>query len=827
VATEIRIITPEQAQRFAHLFRGRSDTFSILPPPFLSGGNRIAGKLSIAIHRDHLTGLPIQLPLKGNPVDAFSLAVYPSVPPDNHCFWACADIDEENRESVIRLIRVLHEMGLEAVAEVSKGKGMHLWVFFTGPVSSARARALLREARRRAGNPPGEDYPKTLVTPSTPWGVPVNLPYSPTAPRGRRVGIDLDAGALLTLDEFLDRAEAASFSPEQFEEVWFATGLPEPPLVNADEDPFPIHSSEARTLPEGMRFPFNPCARKLLASGASQGQRNSSAFRLAIHHKLSGFPIEEAMAELLRWNRERNSPSLTEKELADTVRSAFRSSSATLGCEEEPFRSLCERSCPVYLNQHPEELREWVEALRANQRTHAETDEGTENVNSQKSDDGAEMTDSSKSEGREETVNDAPDFNRSDLGRPAVPPLVWSGFLADYRKTLAPTTEAPEAYFLGVGLALMGEAVGRRSWVQYGDRLFPNWFVLLLGDSGVDRKSHCLKKGQRLLSETLSEIRVLDAISSAEGFLQAMTDFKPGDDPPTAEDPLDGIPTLLVVEEFTAILKKALQKATGNITELLRNAYDNLPMLSVPTRQNSLWVKDPYLCLISATTPDDLGTYMTLNDAANGFGNRFAYFSGPRDGKPRPLPPSPSPAAWESLKLRLMRLRNQAQGEMLLSKEAQDRWEDHYIRVLFPRGHQTGRLSQLTQRVAQFAMKAALLYALDRGVPAIETEDIERGIALSEYLVKTACYVAGELAESQEVRYERKIIKALQQIGPATRPELRRKIGGSNVPTLPYNRIMDALVKEGTVLQRGAFFALADQAETLDGMMGGANEQPG
>ncbi len=795
-------VTSQQVKRFADLFKGRSQVYSLLPPPYEKGGHQVKAGLTLRHYELHLTGEAVPLPFPGKPKGALSLAVYPSLPPDNLCYWACTDHDAPDRNATLHLSRELEALGLPTVAEISKGKGAHLWAFFPDGVPSARARALLNEARRRAGNPPGEDFPKVLITPTTPWGVPVNLPYSPTASQGRRVGVDLETGQLFTLDDFLVRAERVRLSTAAFTAAWKNAGLPEPALTNASEEgrPFilrPLAGTDARTEAGtgSDRSPLHPCARALLERGTPAGQRNTAAFRLAIHHKQAGHPVEAAMARLKAWNEGRNGEPLPEKELADTVRSAYRGHSSTLGCEEEPMKSLCQPSCSVYLAQRPEVLRSKVQELREKRKGRP---------------------------GANRPPEEAGEGGGSDRGRPTVPKMIWSGFLGELRDTLAPTTEAPEAYFAGVGLAAMGVAVGLRAWVEYGGNLFGNWFALCLGDSAVDHKSHILKRGKTLLTETFSELRILDAIASAEGFLQAMTDLPAGADAEaTADEPTPGVPSLLVSEEFTAVLKKAQQKATANITDMLRNAYDSPPILSNPTRKNALWVKEPYLCVIAATTLDDLGMYLSLTDVANGFGNRFAYFTGPRDGVPRSYPPPPDPQKWERLKTRLRTMRERSQGEVRLSSEARGAWEEYYQKFLYPRSSKGGRVSQLTQRVGQFALKAALLYALDRGAPEIGAEDVERGAALGEYLATTAAYVAGELAESQEARYERRILKALREIGPAMKSELRVKIGGSNVPTVPFNRIMDALIREGTVMAKGAYCALLEQSGYLDDLMNG------
>ena len=82
-----------------------------------------------------------------------------------------------------------------------------------------------------------------------------------------------------------------------------------------------------------------------------------------------------------------------------------------------------------------------------------------------------------------------------------LPEIVWQGIFKQYRATAGPTTEAPDVfhYFcLAVG---MGATLGRRAWVHHAVPLFPNFYVALVGRTGMARKDTARSRVNRMLQE--------------------------------------------------------------------------------------------------------------------------------------------------------------------------------------------------------------------------------------------------------------------------------------------------------------------------------------
>ena len=98
-----------------------------------------------------------------------------------------------------------------------------------------------------------------------------------------------------------------------------------------------------------------PCAQLMLQDGVSQNQR-CACFRLAVHLKRLGLPLDSAIAMLVHWsykNRpvELQKTIITEKEIISQVSYAFKRNYSAYGCESDEVKPYCQPECPVNMAQ--------------------------------------------------------------------------------------------------------------------------------------------------------------------------------------------------------------------------------------------------------------------------------------------------------------------------------------------------------------------------------------------------------------------------------------------------------------------------------------------
>jgi hypothetical protein len=305
-------------ERFVSLFRGRQDAFGLL-----QGGKIMAVRrpLTLIQYRLHLAG-------------KLRLGVYPLLPDGHTCFLAL-DFDGPGADCSARRVfeRALHH-GLSLAWEISKSRGVHLWLFFAEPVPARDARSLgrvlLDEAKASA-----EIFPKQDRLPAGGLGNFIWLPFSGESVR-------------MSKTVFVDPMTGTPHA-DQWAYLHSIQGVPRGQIINMAKriialDERPVQGSEPK--PRVYVGVLLPCARAML-QGVAEGCRDVAAFRLAVHLKAGGASRARAEQALQRWDAARNRPPLGPAVIGMKVRSAYDRSYTSYGCEDPLVARFCDERCPV------------------------------------------------------------------------------------------------------------------------------------------------------------------------------------------------------------------------------------------------------------------------------------------------------------------------------------------------------------------------------------------------------------------------------------------------------------------------------------------------
>lgn len=315
--------TPANIARFASLFQGRRDAFGLM-----QGGKIISLRrpLSLFHYRLHLHGRA-------------RLGIYPLLP-DGSTRFLVLDFDGPDAEMAARKVydKAQH-YGLPFVWEISKSRGVHLWLFFSEPVSARDARRIahtvLSETRVRS-----EIFPKQDNLPQKRLGNFIWLPLSGESIKGgRTVFVDMvylkpypDQWAYLTNIHRLSVQDV----PEILKMGEFS--------IEKMEGKLPEKGNNGR--PKIYQRDLLPCARKML-EGVGEGCRDVATFRLTVHLKSRGHTVGQAEKLLQTWNVTRNRPPLEPVIITTKVRSAYTHGYTGYGCEDPLIIPFCEESCQI------------------------------------------------------------------------------------------------------------------------------------------------------------------------------------------------------------------------------------------------------------------------------------------------------------------------------------------------------------------------------------------------------------------------------------------------------------------------------------------------
>jgi hypothetical protein len=181
-------------------------------------------------------------------------------------------------------------------------------------------------------------------------------------------------------------------------------------------------------------------------------------------------------------------------------------------------------------------------------------------------------------------------------------------------RTLAPHSEAHPAAILLQLLAAFGNVIGPGPHCMVDAiRHGLNLFVVLVGESSKARKGTSWSQIARLFSEVDNPwltTRVTTARLTTPGLIHALSDQQP----PTDRR------LLTLSEEFASVLH-SMGRTRGQLSPLLRSAWDNGHLRSLDTKQ-LLRATGTHISLIAHITERELGQLLHRTEAHNGFANR-------------------------------------------------------------------------------------------------------------------------------------------------------------------------------------------------------------
>lgn len=373
-----------------------------------------------------------------------------------------------------------------------------------------------------------------------------------------------------------------------------------------------------------------------------------------------------------------------------------------------------------------------------------------------------------------------------------IPDAALSGWIGEYARTMLPTTEAPLAFHVGVGLTMAGALIGRHVYSQYGtDPLYANLYTLLVGRSGRTRKDTAIKRATRVLFDVAPSgtkiiqhsVRIATDVGSSTKLIDLL-----------AKHPN----TLLYLTEFTRLMGNARRQTTDTIIPTLMEAFDTPTVMQNNSMANTIEALYPYLSIIAATQPDVLSDTMSGADMNSGFANRWLFVCG-NLGDPNPLPPVLDRAVVSRLLSDLWDARHSyAAGTALrLSQDAEADWRSWYV-ADFNRESPSAEEDAMRARHAVLIQKVALIYAVADQATRIECQHLAIGIAVIEWMwdqIKRLTPAWGRTIDGQiEER-----IKAILAKGAMKRRDVQQRCDSRKYSGVEFSRVFDAMVKNGTI----------------------------
>jgi hypothetical protein len=258
-----------------------------------------------------------------------------------------ADFDDEDLTPPMEFVKAAGQYGIHAYIERSKSKGYHAWIFLDeAGVSASKARLVVRRILDEIGKPHTEVFPKQdRLDGRTSYGNFINAPlFGAHVLKGRTV--------------FVDPADPTKPFPNQWDFLETTQRVTESTLDDiielnqlAQEVTIQKHDECSTLTRAALSFGLPPCARRMLSEGVTTDQR-VACFRLAVHLRKAGLPLDAALAAMTVWapkNRPQDGKRIIlPQEIIEQTTSAYSKDYRGCGCGEATVRPYCDSGCAIF-----------------------------------------------------------------------------------------------------------------------------------------------------------------------------------------------------------------------------------------------------------------------------------------------------------------------------------------------------------------------------------------------------------------------------------------------------------------------------------------------
>jgi hypothetical protein len=410
-----------------------------------------------------------------------------------------------------------------------------------------------------------------------------------------------------------------------------------------------------------------------------------------------------------------------------------------------------------------------------------------------------------------------------------LPSSAWRGIFAKWRDAYGASTEAADEFLFAGLLTIIGAMLGRRCYIWMAKEVYPNIYVVIVGDTARTRKTTAISYAEETQKGVDPNVIFSSGISTTQGLIsmlqlpsaKELEDFDEAyKENPNLQLPkplemylaqnnagrleYEGFRLLYYEREFSALLKKTLKDYSSDFIETLTQAYDMPPELDNHSMTNPISAPKPCVSVLGATTYGKLRRRLLAEEIEGGFANRFMYFVGERK-PPKSLPPRPNQNLLNTITTILHDTTTKWNyTEFKLSDEAFKLWDDFYCRE-YSTEYDSVAIDEVIARLTTHTLKIALIYAAtENNEPVINAEQMQAAIDVAEYLRKSALKIFAMRSGAKYAKIEEMILIFMQeQDGGITATEVWKAVRKEiyDVTTRDIQSVLNSLTEIGMILK--------------------------
>jgi len=374
----------------------------------------------------------------------------------------------------------------------------------------------------------------------------------------------------------------------------------------------------------------------------------------------------------------------------------------------------------------------------------------------------------------------------------------FHGVMGQIVREIEPYTEASSAAILFQLLVGFGSMVGSHPhWFHEADTHRLNIFLCLVGNTADGRKGTSWGYPRRILTEVdpTWENRIAFGINSGPALIEQVAD----EETTRTGSFLRGVPDkrlFMHESEFTRLLA-IFQRDSETLGMVLRQAWET-DRLAALSKKNPVRATGAHVSVNAHVTHDDLHSNLSLNDIANGLGNRFIWICTKTSKEIKRQVFFP----WRRMDAKIDQLKDALEGishwddtPMGRSATAQEFWEEQ-LGVL--RKRRPGLLGAILARGPAQVMRLAGIYAAADLTKMIEIVHLKAAHELWAYSVRSIDFIFGERLGDPDAE---RLLAALEQASDAglSQSKIQRQVFGNHKDADGLNILLRRMVRSGLI----------------------------
>ncbi len=367
----------------------------------------------------------------------------------------------------------------------------------------------------------------------------------------------------------------------------------------------------------------------------------------------------------------------------------------------------------------------------------------------------------------------------------------WQGAFSIWRDIVCPATESPEEYLWLSCLETIGLALGRSVVIRNPRSLYPNFYGLMAGQTGDDRKSTALDFSQEALFHLglTDSVHVLHGIQSSEAIFDSL-------------GRCEGAKTLAHLDELRSLLGVTRRTGAGDIIPRLGSLYYCPAHESLDRHgEESTIITKPFLSLITATPLEYVQDLLGEREINGGFLNRFLTITGkPRSWKAIACPPEAH--QWEPFTTAVKDIASHYNDHRFTwTDESKALWGEFYVGWKTARQDWSAREQQLTARIDEHILKIALVYSAIKKESELTCGSLVTAISIGKWLQSVALDAFSEVGHTAFSKAENVVLRIVRKHKRIYRRYLQQRVYKFGIDGDVLNRVIQSLVKNGQLIE--------------------------